>query len=87
MIHQASEIPEIPESFLARWQNTTDVMAGIFDVPAGLIMRVLPGEIEVLVSSRGEENPYEAEDKAKLDPGCTAKPLCPRAGCYTYRMR
>lgn len=69
MIHQASEIPEIPESFLARWQNTTDVMAGIFDVPAGLIMRVLPGEIEVLVSSRGEENPYEAEDKAKLDTG------------------
>lgn len=69
VIHQASEIPEIPESFLARWQNTTDVMAGIFDVPAGLIMRVLPGEIEVLVSSRGEENPYEAEDKAKLDTG------------------
>lgn len=66
MIHQASEIPE---SFLAKWQNTTDVMADIFDVPAGLIMRVLPDEIEVLVASHGEDNPYEADEKAKLNTG------------------
>jgi signal transduction histidine kinase len=66
VIHHASEIPE---SFLAKWQNTTNVMAGIFDVPAGLIMRVLPDEIEVLVSSHGEDNPYEADEKAKLNTG------------------
>ena len=66
MIHHASEIPE---SFLAKWQKTADVMAGIFDVPAGLIMRVLPDEIEVLVASRGEDNLYEAEEKAKLNTG------------------
>ncbi|WP_228892767.1 GAF domain-containing sensor histidine kinase [Pseudoduganella aquatica] len=59
----------IPESFLAKWQNTTDVMAGIFDVPAGLIMRVLPEQIEVLVSSHSEGNPYEHEEKAKLNTG------------------
>lgn len=59
----------IPESFLAKWQNTTDVMAGIFDVPAGLIMRVLPEQIEVLVSSHSEGNPYEHEEKANLNTG------------------
>ena len=42
---------EIPENFLAKWQDTTNVMADIFDVPAGLIMRVLPSQIEVLVSA------------------------------------
>ena len=59
----------IPETFLAKWQTTTDVMAGIFDVPAGLIMRVLPEQIEVLVSSHSEGNPYEPDEKANLDTG------------------
>ena len=66
MTHHVSAIPE---TFLAKWQNTTDVMAGIFDVPAGLIMRVLPEQIEVLVSSHSEGNPYEADEKAKLNTG------------------
>ena len=38
---------EIPENFLHKWQKTTDVMADIFEVPAGLIMRVRPRQIEV----------------------------------------
>eukprot|EP01031_Cornospumella_fuschlensis_P012565 gene12565-15351_t len=59
----------IPESFLAKWQTTTDVMAGVFNVPAGLIMRVLPEQIEVLVSSHSDGNPYEADEKAKLNTG------------------
>lgn len=65
----SSHASAIPEAFLAKWQNTTNVMAGVFDVPAGLIMRVLPEQIEVLVSSDSEGNPYEADEKARLNTG------------------
>ncbi len=60
---------EIPENFLHKWQKTTDVMADIFEVPAGLIMRVRPRQIEVLVASHTPGNPYEAEEKANLQTG------------------
>jgi two-component system sensor histidine kinase/response regulator len=58
---------EVPEEYLGKWQGTIDVLAGIFNVPAGLIMRVLPQEIEVLVSSRTENNPYEPGEIANLE--------------------
>jgi two-component system sensor histidine kinase/response regulator len=60
---------EVPADYLAKWQETIDVLAGVFDVPAGLIMRVLPDEIEVLVCSQTEDNPYEPGEKAQLDTG------------------
>ncbi len=63
------QVHEVPENFILKWQDTTNVMADIFDVPAGLIMRVLPGQIEVLVSAHKEGNPYEAEEKANLNTG------------------
>nr|WP_254441854.1 GAF domain-containing sensor histidine kinase [Duganella vulcania] len=44
-------------------------MADVFDVPAGLIMRVRPQQIEVLVSSHTPGNPYEAYEKANLNTG------------------
>lgn len=59
----------IPDSFLRKWQDTTNAMAHIFEVPAGLIMRVLPEQIEVLVSSHTPGNPYEADEKAQLRTG------------------
>lgn len=62
-------VHEVPDDFLAKWQNTTNVMADIFEVPAGLIMRVLPEQIEVLVSSHTAGNPYEADEKANLNTG------------------
>ena len=60
---------EVPEAYLRKWQETIDVLAGVFDVPAGLIMRVHNEEIEVLVRSLTEENPYEAGEKANLNTG------------------
>jgi len=60
---------EVPEDYLRKWQETIDVLASVFDVPAGLIMRVLPDEIEVLVRSQGEDNPYEPGEKADLETG------------------
>ena len=59
----------VSDDVLGKWQQTTDVMAGIFDVPAGLIMRVWPEQIEVLVSSHTPGNPYEAYEKANLNTG------------------
>jgi len=60
---------EVPEEYLGKWQETIDVLASIFKVPAGLIMRVLPDEIEVLVSSKTDGNPYEPGEKADLETG------------------
>ena len=59
----------VPESYVDGWQGTVNVLAQIFDVPAGLIMRVLPSEIEVLVASRTRGNPYEHQEKAGLNRG------------------
>ncbi len=60
---------DVPEDYLRKWQETINVLARVFDVPAGLIMRVLPEEVEVLVSSQSEGNPYDPGERAKLDTG------------------
>jgi len=65
----SAHMHEVPAKFLSKWQGTTNVMADIFDVPAGLIMRVLPKQIEVLISSHTPKNPYEADEKANLHTG------------------
>ncbi|STQ89771.1 response regulator [Iodobacter fluviatilis] len=59
----------IPDHFLSKWQNTINVMASLFNVPAGLMMRVLPDQIEVLLSSETKGNPYEHSEKANLHTG------------------
>jgi len=60
---------EVPLEYLTKWQEAIDVLASIYKVPAGLIMRVLPQQIEVLISSRRENNPYEPGEKANLKTG------------------
>ena len=60
---------EIPDNFLQKWQNTVNVMASIFEVPAGLIMRVLSEQVEVLLSSQTPGNPYHPAEKANLNTG------------------
>ncbi|MBO9542008.1 GAF domain-containing protein [bacterium] len=60
---------EIPPAYLAKWQKTLDILAELFEVPAALIMRVWPEQIEVLLASLGESNPYEEHEKAELGTG------------------
>ncbi|MCK5136314.1 MAG: PAS domain-containing protein [Bacteroidales bacterium] len=60
---------EVPEEYLEKWQKTVDLMARLFEVSAGLIMRVGPEQIEVLVSSQSEGNPYKRSEKADLGTG------------------
>ncbi|MBA7695927.1 hypothetical protein ES703_104568 [subsurface metagenome] len=43
--------PDITEEMLSRWQTIVDLMARIVGVPAALIMKVDPPQIEVLVAS------------------------------------
>ena len=60
---------EISDTYLYKWQKTLDMIAGLYEVPAALIMRVSSNEIEVLVSSHSNENPYKAGEKTSLDTG------------------
>lgn len=59
----------IPKEFLEKWQVTVNVLANIFDVPSGLIMRILPSQVEVLVASETSNNPYQPGEKAELNTG------------------
>jgi hypothetical protein len=60
---------EVPPGFLKRWQHTLDEVAAALDVPAALVMRVWPEQIEVLLSSLSSGNPYEQHEKADLGTG------------------
>lgn len=50
----------ITEEVLHEWQIMLNDTAEIFGVPAGLITRVDGPQIEILLSSKGEQNPYPA---------------------------
>ncbi|WP_343563538.1 LuxR C-terminal-related transcriptional regulator [Kiloniella sp. b19] len=50
--------PDIPERTREKWQRMVDLISEIADVPATLIMRTLPPDHSVAVSSASPENPY-----------------------------
>jgi len=54
---------------LAAWQTTVDLIAKIADIPASLIMKRHSQEIEVLVSSETDNNPYTAGARDSLGHG------------------
>lgn len=57
-MHLLGTLRDIPKEILDKWQVVVDTLARIVGVPTGLIMRVDPPEIEVLVSSRTRDNPF-----------------------------
>ena len=57
---------EISGTVLQKWQNLADIMAELFKVPAGLIMKITEPDIEVFVSSHSEDNPYKPGDREPL---------------------
>jgi diguanylate cyclase (GGDEF)-like protein/PAS domain S-box-containing protein len=59
----------VPAPILETWQATVDLIAELIQVPAALIMRVHPWEIEVFVTSHSSGNVYEAGERAELDTG------------------
>jgi len=46
--------PDIPDEIIAKWQRVVDLMAEIVGVPAGLIMKVDPPQIEVRRITAGD---------------------------------
>ncbi len=60
---------EVPQDYMHRWQHLANLMAQAADVPAALVTRVWPEQIEVLVSSVGEANPFKAEEMSDLGIG------------------
>lgn len=60
---------DVPPDYLKKWQKTLDVAAEVLNVPAALVMRVWPEQIEVLIASVGDSNPYEEHEKADLGTG------------------
>lgn len=61
--------PDISEEMVSRWQIIANLMARIVGVPAGLIMKVDQPQIEVLVASATEGNPYKQGERADLNTG------------------
>ena len=55
-------------------------MSEVVGVPAGLIMKVHPKEIEVFVSSETECNPYEKGEKARLKTGLYCETVMAQRG-------
>ncbi len=59
----------VTTAMLQAWQTLADRAAEAACVPAALVMRVWPEQIEVLISSLSPDNPYEAHEKADLGTG------------------
>jgi hypothetical protein len=51
--------PDISEEMVSVWQTIANLMARIVGVPAGLFMKLDQPQIEVLVASATEGNPYK----------------------------
>lgn len=51
--------PVIPPATLGNWQRIVDLIAGLADVPASLVMRTQAPHHSVLVTSGGDDNPYD----------------------------
>lgn len=61
MIHKKVDIV-IPNNILENWQEIVNILAHTLEIPAALIMRLLDPDINVLVSSQSEGNPYRPGD-------------------------
>lgn len=53
---------EISEEIQAKWQTIVDILSELVNIPAALIMRLVESDIEVFVSSKSENNPYQPGD-------------------------
>lgn len=51
--------PEIPKTVSKNWQQIVDLMAELINIPSGMIVRALPRQTEVFVTSNTVGNPYQ----------------------------
>ncbi len=63
----SNDMPEIDPKILSQWQDITNLMARLCDVPVSLIMRQNDDSMEVIVGSETEDSPYTPGEKAPLN--------------------
>ena len=56
----------LPKELLSGWQSAVDIMADVMGVPIGLVTRLREKDLEVLLTSRTEENPFQAGEEIGL---------------------
>lgn len=54
---------DLPGWLLDKWQNITNLLAGLLNIPAALIMKAEPPYMQVFISSESKNNPYHPGDK------------------------
>lgn len=64
-----TEAIDIPPGVQESWQKSVNLIARVANVPAALVMRVHPEDIEVFTASQSEGNPYRVGERAPLDTG------------------
>lgn len=63
------EKPDIDTKILKKWQKLIDTVAKIFNVPAGLIMKITNDRMQVFLTSNTDGNPYMVEASDVLGHG------------------
>jgi diguanylate cyclase (GGDEF)-like protein/PAS domain S-box-containing protein len=58
--------PDVDQRILKQWQETTNLLAKLCDVPAALVMRQNANTMEVMSTSENGNSPYEAHETAPL---------------------
>jgi len=61
--------PDIPARIIDKWQRIVDLVASIMHVPTGLITRLTEENLEIVVASGTEGNPYKRADRDRLGIG------------------
>ena len=56
----------IPDDTIKKWQEIVDTLSEILNVPAALIMKVDPPDIEVFRASESKDNPFKDGQVFKL---------------------
>ena len=60
---------DIPRTVTDKWQEITNLVAELVQVPAALVTRIEPPEISVFVASKSQGNPYHPRERACLNTG------------------
>jgi hypothetical protein len=60
---------DIPQVVTDKWQEITNLVAELVQVPAALVTRIEGPEISVFVASKSQGNPYQPRQRACLNTG------------------
>jgi C4-dicarboxylate-specific signal transduction histidine kinase len=60
---------DIPQSVTDKWQEITNLLAELVQVPAVLVTRIEPPELSVFVASNSQGNPYRPRQRTCLNTG------------------